>query len=530
VRDRPTLEEARARLRELGYLDAGVGRILFRPVFEGRGGAWLPAIGLGALAAALASVAAIEGSEPGFASFAQAAVLFLHLLAANLLPASLFAALISPLADRSRAPGAAATAAGLAAAAGVFALWILGTWSLEREVSMRALLWGIPLSAAALYVAAAVRLAFLARAFARTGALPGRATQRIFAVVAAAGVLVAAFLFLSRSEPQPVPAPQPSPRPAPTLVLAIDGLDLDGEGRPPAVAELLAGGAAGWWPARRLTPPELWTDLASGEPARRHGVRALTRVRAAGSRQSFRPPLGTSWYFRRLGPLLRLVTSAPVSGADRQRLDFWEVAASAGIPSLAVDWWASAPWPGATVIDNRAVLSESRNGVDADRIAIARFDAQGSRAFGVSTLYLPGCDIERDDSVARAAAVAGVLRVLEAAVSRARRGEAAVIVLAADSHPRSTAALARMVVFDGAPVPRTVRMRAEDVAPSILARSGIPVARDLPGRPVAGLFAPGTLETATVPTYGPRIVPPGASASESDREYLEKLRSLGYLK
>src|SRR5262249_46348258 len=158
-------------------------------------------------------------------------------------------------------------------------------------------------------------------------------------------------LFFSRREPEAVPAPQPSPRATPTIVLAVDGLDLDGPGRPPEVAELLARGATGWWPARSLTPPELWTDLASGEPARRPGVRALTRVRPAGARQSLRPLFGTSWYLRRVGPLLRTVASAPVSGADRRRLDFWEVSASAGIPSLAVGWWASAPWPGATVVD-----------------------------------------------------------------------------------------------------------------------------------------------------------------------------------
>jgi hypothetical protein len=87
-----------------------------------------------------------------------------------------------------------------------------------------------------------------------------------------------------------------------------------------------------------------------------------------------------------------------------------------------------------------------------------------------------------------------------------------------------------MVVFDGAGAARNVKIRPEDVAPSILARLGVPPARDLDGRPVAGLFAPGSVETVTVATYGPRIAPPAAARPESDREYLEKLRSLGYLK
>jgi hypothetical protein len=88
-----------------------------------------------------------------------------------------------------------------------------------------------------------------------------------------------------------------------------------------------------------------------------------------------------------------------------------------------------------------------------------------------------------------------------------------------------------MVVFDGtAAAPRSVRIRPEDAAPSILARSGVPPARDLPGAPVPALFAPGTLDSSTVASYGPRVVPAAAPAPESDREYLEKLRSLGYLK
>jgi hypothetical protein len=86
-----------------------------------------------------------------------------------------------------------------------------------------------------------------------------------------------------------------------------------------------------------------------------------------------------------------------------------------------------------------------------------------------------------------------------------------------------------MVVFDAGVPPRTLRMRADDAAPSILARAGVPPARDLPGAALAALFAPGSMETATVATYGPRSVPRSAAKPESDREYLEKLRSLGYL-
>ncbi len=528
---RPTLEEARARLKELGYLDGGVERLLFRPVFEGRGGAFLPAVLIGALAAALAAVAAVEASEPGFGgSPASVAALFVHLFLADLAAAALFALPLAWLADRSGRPGLAATAAGLVAAAAVFALWIGGTYGLAREFSLRSLAWGVPVAAAALFLAAAVRLGFLARAFAHSGSLPGRAARRVFAAAAAAGLVAAILLFSSRREPPPAEAPQPSPRKLPIVVLAVDGLDLDGAGRPAEAARLLSGGATGWWPAERRSPPEVWTDLATGASPREHGVRALARVRPLGAAFAFRPPFGTSWYLRRVGPALRLVANAPVSGADRRRLDFWEVSASAGIPSLSVGWWAAAPWPGATVVENRAVLGRALDGGDADRVAIGIFDADVRKGYGLATVYLPGCDIARDDPGARRGAVAAAEALLADWIGRAARGDCVLVVLAADSHPTAAGSLGRMVVFDGAAAGRTVRIRPEDAAPSILSRAGVPPARDLEGRPVAALFAPGSLEGSTVATYGPRVAAPAAPAPESDREYLEKLRSLGYLK
>jgi len=527
---RPTLEEARARLRELGYLDARVDRLLFRPVFAGRGGAFLPAIVIGAFCAALAAVAAVEAAEPGFASSPAAlATLFLHLFAASLVPAALLGLGLSWLAERARTPGASATVAGLLAALLVFGLWIGGTYSLGRELSARALLWAIPVAVSALFLAAAVRLGFLARAFARSGALPRRAIRRVFATAAAVGLLTAILLFFSRHEAPAAPAPQPSPRSGPVVVVAVDGLDLDGAGKDSPIAALLAKGVSGWWPAERSSPPEIWTTLATGVPPSRHGVRALSRVRPKPSPAALRPPLGTDWYLRKLGPALGLVVNAPVSANDRRSLDFWEVAASAGIPSLSVGWWAAGPWPGATVVENRAIFAKARDGVDADRIAIDIFASDSRKGYGVETAYLPGPDISRDDLGKRQAAVARIAGFLAPWIEKALRGETALAVIAADSHPEA-GSLGRVFVFDGQRPARTLRVQPESVAPSILSRAGIPPARDLAGVAVADLFAPGSTETVTVATYGPRVAPEAALAPESDREYLEKLRSLGYLK
>src|SRR5262249_58408109 len=100
-------------------------------------------------------------------------------------------------------------------------------------------------------------------------------------------------------------------------------------------------------------------------PAAEHGVRALARVRPAASPSGVRPPLGTAWYLRRVAPALRLASSAPVSAADRRRLSFWEVAASAGIPCVAVNWWASGAWPGCDVGRHEEGLAGAAGGLAA---------------------------------------------------------------------------------------------------------------------------------------------------------------------
>ena len=524
-----SLEEARARLKELGYLNGRFERYVFRRAFEGRGGLLAPAIALGAISASLASVAAVATSEPAFARSPSAvSVLLLHLVVANLAPAALLGLLLAWAADRSRSPGATSTAFALGAAGLVFFLWIAGTYALARELSLRSLLWGLPVAIAAFFLARSVRSGFLARVYAHSRVIPRRRQGRTLAVTAAAGVLLGALLFALRREGPAPPAPRPSPRREKLVVVAVDGLALDSQDGLSAgpLRALLDQGATGWWPAKNASPPEIWTDLATGVPASVHGVRALVRVRPLGSPLAVRPPLGTAWYLRRVGPLLGLVSSAPVSVADREALAFWEVASAAGLPALAIGWWASGPWPGATVVDNRELLSSARDGLDADRRAIEAF-RRGEGGAAVATLYLPGADILRKDAKRRAEGLASLADLLSKQIERARRGEITLALLAAESHP-APGALGRLVVFDRA-TPRTMRIRSLDVAPSILARAGIPVARDLPGRSVPELFREGSLDTGVVATYGARTVPRATASRESDREYLEKLRSLGYM-
>ena len=531
-----SLDEARRRLRDLGYLNGGVERYVFRRAFAGRGGLFLPAILLGAFAAAVASVAAVETAEAGFGdSLTAVAALLVHLFCADLVIAGILAILLAALADRSRAPAGAATASGLAAAAAVFFLWIAGAYSLSRDLPARGLLWGAPVALAALIVARAVRSGFLGRAYAHSRVLPGRPRRRVFLAAAVVGVLIAALaIFYSSSWRRRPAAPPvlPSPRGGAVTVIAVDGLELDAPGANglSGLRELLATGMTGWWPARAAVPPEVWSDLATGEPALRHGVRALARVRPRGSPAGLRPPLGTAWYLRRLGPALRLVVNSPVSASDRRRLAFWEVAASAGLPAVAVGWWASGPWPGADVVGNEEILAGATDGISADRRAIDALSLRRRGGQHVATVYLPGLDILRDKvgSEDRLRAIAQLRRFLEEEVSRAVAGQQALVILAVDSHA-APSALGRMVVFDGRLTVKTLRIRMEDVAPSILARAGVPAAADLPGRAVAALFPPGTLEAATVPTYGPRSAPQAARSAVTDREYLEKLKSLGYL-
>jgi hypothetical protein len=76
-------------------------------------------------------------------------------------------------------------------------------------------------------------------------------------------------------------------------------------------------------------------------------------------------------------------------------------------------------------------------------------------------------------------------------------------------------------------------IRALDIAPTLLALSGFPMARDLPGTPVLDFLRSGDPSAhleVPIDTYGAR--PEGSMSPEADpfdQELLDRLRSLGYI-
>jgi predicted AlkP superfamily phosphohydrolase/phosphomutase len=71
-----------------------------------------------------------------------------------------------------------------------------------------------------------------------------------------------------------------------------------------------------------------------------------------------------------------------------------------------------------------------------------------------------------------------------------------------------------------------------DVAPTVLHLAGLPVPDDLAGRPIRGMLVdPGAGNPLRLASYEPLVTRPGVAPPETgiDEEYLERIRSLGYV-
>jgi hypothetical protein len=637
----PDVDDLRARLRELGYLDAGVNRFVLRPVRGGRGlysVAGRSSLRIGLLAALLfgpSTAIALGVQLPGFVlGVRDVLVLAVYLgglfgvgVAALSLAATL---LLGHLAGRTR--GAAALSGRvplLARAAGAIValaclvymvLWWRTVAPAGTVWSSAAWTWPVLAFSTAIsmllgHAVTVSTLAFAARDAAsaqRSLPLPTH-SWRLTAGMTAAGFLAgAAMLFLTtRGEELPAGSAPPVrlvPSGVHLTVVAVDGLDLlflkrlVASGRVPRFAQLL-GGAQLVLPASDAPDPaRTWTSLATGQPADVHGVNGI-EGRALSGMVGTMPTTNTglAGALEAATDLVRLTRPTLTTGLQRRSKTFWEVASDCGLQTAVVNWWAT--WPASTgrgvVLSDRATLRLERGGDldgemappslyarlktewpplrdQARRDVLAAFEgideadasvlrraaeqdavpaALAGRVFPAATdlrtIYLSGLDIAQHNLgggagaaglppsalAARVEALARYYEFLDRLLGSlvASSGSGAAVALLTDPGRAASRGPGLLAVSgDGIRAGMRREGRGADVAPTVLYLLGIPVSRELPGRPQVELVDDAfraRVPVRHVATYGRRLVVPRASGSTPlDQDMLERLRSLGYVR
>jgi hypothetical protein len=641
---KPSVDELRARLRDLGYLDAGVNRFVLGPVRGGRGllsVAWRSSARIGLLAALLlgpSAAVAVGRRLPGLVTGARdVAVLAAYLgtlFGVGVALLSLVATLLLGFfASRTRGQAAIerngprlARLAGAIVAVACLAYLVLW-WRMVNPAGTvwrsQAWTWLVLASSTAISMLLGHAVTVTTLAIAARGAVAAWPALRLrprswlptFGTGAVVFLAGATMLFLTtRGETGATSVPVPTAA-VPLVktgvrltVVAVDGLDLAfldrlaAAGRVPTLARL-AGGARLSVPASDAPDPaRTWTSLATGQPAGVHGVSGIagrTVSGIGGTVPASQSPLVEA--IAAATDLVRLTRPTLTTGLQRRSKTFWEVAAGFGLRTSVVNWWATWPAPSGAgvVLSDRAMLRLERGGEldaevapasiygelkaewpalrdDARRRVVAAFEgtdeangavlrraaeqdavpaALAARVFEESgelrAIYLPGLDIAQYSLVGDtggsglpASALASRVEALEryyefldrlvaSLVADPRPG--AMVALVADpgrSPSRGPGLLA--LTGPGARAGARLDGRAADVAPTVLYLLGIPISRELPGRPRTDLIDESFSSRVPIrptDTYGQRIVTPRPSgATPLDQDMLERLRSLGYVR
>jgi len=408
------VDDLREQLRALGYLDARVDRFVLGGAGTRTSGALALAASLriGALAGALLGPAAAVGLSsrlPGLVTSPTDALVLAGYLAVLLgagsavlaFAATLIAGVVARRAVShpdfpARARRAALTAGLMVAAACLIYLTLwwqttsLPAGAFTKTTMPSALLVLVLAIAVAISVLIghAVTVTVLAnlvrispsQSFQRGSPLSSWRVLLPVALVA----LVGAFTLLVATAPgDSAPTAPPPLAVVPTglhvVVIAIDGVDvatldrLNASGATPTLASLTGHARAPLANDPDRDPARVWTTIATAQPPERHGVQALEARQLAGVDGRLRSASPAINVLTAATDVLRLTRPAIASSQERVLPTFWEVAATAGLRTAVVHWWAT--WPAAegqgTVISDRGILRLEQGGALAGEIAPA---------------------------------------------------------------------------------------------------------------------------------------------------------------
>lgn len=442
-------------------------------------------------------------------------------------------------------------------------------------------------------------------------------------MMAAVVVLLAGGLWLVLSPREArVADPGGESVPSAVLIIGVDGLDwervsaLVSGGRMPALGRLMREGASGV--LRSVPPfssPTIWTSIATGKTAEKHGVGELGVYGCRGASSELAgslsvrcmtlweilesagmasgvvgwlvtyPPAPVTSYtvtFRAIVGLSSETASraatADLSGAVHPPTLLDEIAHVAIVPDGVAreDVMALLASPDHTAVAAvQARTAELARWLAADMTAIALTEElMATRPTDLTAVYIRGNDIvshlfwryAEPDSWTRGTLRPEFLETFSSTIDAyyervdtmvaelldaAREGT--VVVVCSDhgfaghrGHPSFDGDVAMgidmhreegTVILSGPGIARGRRIEEAsvlDVAPTVLALLGLPVAADMDGAPIADAFEPSLLSArpiGSVDTYetGDRMVPGGAAESPVDDEIKELLKSLGYV-
>jgi Type I phosphodiesterase / nucleotide pyrophosphatase len=296
--------------------------------------------------------------------------------------------------------------------------------------------------------------------------------------------------------------------------------------------------------------------------------------------------------------LLWLARPAIASGSLRKVKTFWDVAAEKGLSSAVVNWWATWPatGPSANITDRAILRLEQAGALDAEIWPSELYDSLrkdwskllhearqiAASAFGtiedptlrsvltrsaefdatvaflslhpavggrdLLAVYLPGLDIAQHAlATAESSPAASALEARTEGIRQyyfflgeliQRFGDSGKALLIVVTHPGRVSSAARAAIgahgWIGARGIVGTSAATLDLAPTVLYALGIPVARDLSGKPLTELFNKAFVErhpVRAVDTYGqPSAVQAERGGKPLDQEMLDRLRSLGYVR
>ncbi len=373
------------------------------------------------------------------------------------------------------------------------------------------------------------------------------------------------------------------------VLIGLDGVlpqELDyllAAGELPSIERLSHRGTTAVYERPDEAPIAFWATVATGRPSSVHGLQSLDTFRPIGVSSPLRVS-GWARHYWAFGADMGWVEYRPILANSRNAWSFWELASRGGAKSLVVGWWGTypvEPLPGLVVAhggyqlltDGAPMAVHPASESDALQALAASIEAPASLVAGLSetlpsdlrqelvdevvrsdsfylevfrrnlrqnpraaVLYLAGLDIAAAKadlgSVAHGDLVRRQLKAVDELVGSlmepvaAEVGEGPIsIFLVADPGRRGGQRGKVMVYRPSGCEDEQQVIEPEAIAASAARALGLPQSRRLP-EPMAGCGWPKA--SMKVDSYGlrPSSVPAGDEESE---EYLENLKSLGYL-